>query len=362
MQISGIANLPLHTGHAPKWLFEKMVRISKAISELIIIEYGREEFIKRISNPFWFQSFSCAIGFDWHSSGTTTTSCGALKIALSQEYLGIKIAGGKGKATKNIEKEIDSSNLNDKHIQKLKYASRMTAKVDNVCVQDGYNLYHHCIIFSEDGKWAVIQQGMNQNYARRYHWISENLKSFVEEPHSGIIGDKKENNVFDLTSNENKEIRKASLDLINDNPIHLRKYLTRQTNLIDFEKKTAILFMPKHHQIFKNDLSEKTLELFQKIYEIQPKNYEELVSLKGVGSSKLRALALLSNLIFGTEIKWKDPVKYTFAHGGKDGHPFPVKRDVYEHSIEFLKDAIKQAKLNDYDKINALKRLDKISY
>ncbi|MEM5799891.1 MAG: DUF763 domain-containing protein [Candidatus Aenigmatarchaeota archaeon] len=360
MKRTGIVDLPLHSGHAPRWLFEKMVRISESVSELIILEYGQKEFLKRLSNPFWFQSFACAIGFDWHSSGTTTTACGALKIALSKNDLGIKIVGGKGKTAKNVEKEINSFDfLNDKKIEKLKYASKMTAKIDNACVQDSYNLYHHCMIFSEKGDWTVIQQGMNDKYARRYHWFSENVKSFVEEPHTGIIGDRKEENVLDTTSKENKELRKASVEIVND-ANKIIKQITRQSTLNDFNNIQFIKF-PEHHELPKN-LNKETVEFLKKTNEIQPKNYEELVSLNGVGPAKIRALALLSELIFGVEVKWKDPLKYTFAHGGKDGHPYPVDKETYEDSINFLKDAIRQAKLNEYDKINALKRLNKLSY
>ncbi|MEM5799491.1 MAG: DUF763 domain-containing protein [Candidatus Aenigmatarchaeota archaeon] len=360
MKRTGIVDLPLHNGHAPKWLFEKMVKISSSISELIILEYGQKEFLKRLSNPFWFQSFSCSIGFDWHSSGTTTTACGALKIALTKNDLGIKIAGGKGKIAKNVKEEINSFDfLNDKKIEKLEYASKMTAKIDNTCLQDGYNLYHHCIIFSEKGDWAVVQQGMNDKYARRYHWFSENIKSFVEEPHTGIIGDKKEKNVLDTTNKENKELRKSSVEIVNDADNIIKK-ISRQSTLNDFNKIEFIKF-PQHHELPKN-LSKQIIDFLKKANEIQPKDYEELVALEGVGPAKIRALALLSELIFGVEIKWKDPLKYTFTHGGKDGHPYPVDIDTYEESISFLKDAIRQAKLNDYDKINALKRLSQLSY
>ena len=359
MQRTGIVDLPLHTGHAPSWLFERMVKLSQAISEIIIIEHGKKEFIKRLSNPFWFQSFSCAIGFDWHSSGTTTTSCGALKLALQKNDLGVKIAGGKGKNARNIEKEILSSNLSlsDKKIEKLKHASKMAAKVDTACVQDGYKLYHQVIIFDDSGDWSIIQQGMNDSYARRYHWLSEKVSSFVDEPHYGIIGDKFEDKVLDTTSKENKKIRKASVDLVKDNPSRLVKYMPQKT-LLEFSSKSFL--MPKHHEIRIEELSKDTLDFLKKAYEFQPKNYEELVALNGCGPAKIRSLALLAQVLFGEEIKWKDPLKYTFAHGGKDGHPYPVDRNTYDESIEFLRDAIKQAKLNDFEKMNALKRLEKL--
>ncbi|MFH8080788.1 MAG: DUF763 domain-containing protein [Candidatus Aenigmatarchaeota archaeon] len=357
MQRTGIFDLPLHNGKTPKWLFEKMVRISEAISEIIVFEYGQKEFIKRLSNPFWFQSFACAIGFDWHSSGTTTTACGALKVALTKNDFGIKICGGKGKRALNAKKEILETELNDKKITKILYADKMTTKIDNCCIQDGYKIYHHCIIFSEKGDWAVINQGMNERYARRYHWFCENVKSFVEEPHSGIMGDKIESNVLDMTSKENKELRKACIDVINDE--NMLKKLVRQTTLNDFDKINFLRF-PKNHEISNVNLSRETIEFLQKVSSFQPKNYEELIALDGFGPQKVRALALISQLLFGVEIKWKDPLKYTFAHGGKDGHPHPVNKEVYEDSINFLKEAINQAKLKDYEKMNALKRLNQI--
>jgi hypothetical protein len=359
MQRTGVVDLPLHTGQAPRWLFERMVKLSNAISEIIIIEHGKKELIKRLSNPFWFQSFSCVIGFDWHSSGTTTTSCGALKLALQKNDLGVKIAGGKGKSVRKVEEEILSSglSLSDKKIEKLKRASKMAAKVDTACVQDGYNLYHHVIIFDESGNWSIIQQGINNSYARRYHWLSDKVSSFVEEPHYGIIGDKFEEKVLDMTTKENEEIRKASIDLVKDNPSRLMKYIPQKT-LLDFSLNSFA--MPRHHEIRIEELSKSTLDFLKKAYEFQPKNYEELVALNGCGPAKIRALALLSQILFGEEIKWKDPLKYTFAHGGKDGHPFPVDKNTYDESIEFLKDVIKQAKLNDFEKMNALKRLERL--
>jgi len=353
---TGVVNLPLHYGSCPKWLFEKMKSLAGIISEVIVYEYGQEEYLKRLSNPFFFQALGCVLSFDWHSSGLTTTVCGALKESLNKLDLGIKIAGGKGKASRKTMEEIESNDfsLSDKEIEKLKYASKMSARVDNNCVQDGYQLYHHSFIFTEKGKWVVIQQGMNVNYARRYHWVSDNLNSFVEEPHFAVCGDKKEENVLDMTCKENEQARKASVDLVKDNPNHLKKYFTSQRILSDFCN--GITF-PKHHPISLKDIGENGMKVLQKAYEIQPENYEELVALKGMGPKKIRALALISNLVFGTEIKWKDPVKYTFTHGGKDGFPYPVDRETYNNSILTLKEAIEQAKLDNKEKINAVKRL-----
>lgn len=339
-----------------------MKNLSGVISEIIIHEYGQDEYIKRLSNPFFFQALGYVLSFDWHSSGLTTTVCGALKESLNELNLGIRIAGGKGKMSRKTLKEIEEASeifsLSSKKIEKLKYASKMSAKVDNTCVQDGYQLYHHSFVFTEKGEWVVVQQGMNQDYARRYHWISDNVKSFVEEPHSAICCDRKESEVLDMTAKESEETRKVSVDLVKDNPKHLMKYFNSgQRLLTDFWVKQDEITLPKYHAILPIDIGKNGMKVLQKAYEIQPENYEELVALKGIGPKKVRALALISDLIFGTNASWKDPVKYTFTHGGKDGHPYPVNKQVYDNSISILKEAIEQAKLNDKEKMNAIKRL-----
>ncbi|HIH37197.1 MAG TPA: DUF763 domain-containing protein [Methanocellales archaeon] len=359
MKRTGIVNLPLHGGKAPRWLFDRMVKLAGGITEILIYEYGQEEFLRRVSEPYWFQAFSCVLGFDWHSSGTTTTVCGALKVAIDPEEYGLKVAGGKGRTSRRtlaeIEETADLFALSTSEIEKLKYSSKMSAKVDNNCVQDGYQLYHHCFIFTERGKWVVIQQGMNEQYARRYHWLSDSVESFVEEPHVGICSDRREESVLDLTSRDSKNTRDVSLDLIRDGPENLMKYLrpAKQKQLKEF----AELSMPAHHPILAMDLSKREREVLKKAYEIQPDNYEELVYLKGMGPKKIRALALISDIIYGTNPSWKDPVKYSFAHGGKDGFPYPVNREVYDTSIKTLEDAIEGAKLDDKDRYHAIKRL-----
>lgn len=359
MKRTGIVNLPLHGGKAPRWLFDRMVKLAGGITEALVYEYGQEEFLRRISDPYWFQAFSCVLGFDWHSSGTTTTACGALKVAIDPEEYGLKVAGGKGRTSRRtlaeIEETADLFTLSTSEIEKLKYSSKMSAKVDNNCVQDGYQLYHHCFIFTERGDWVVIQQGMSESYARRYHWLSDSLESFVEEPHVGICGDRKEKSVLNLTSVDSRDTRDMSLDLIRDDPKNLVKYLqpSKQKQLTEF----AELSMPTHHPILDMDLSKREMEVLQKAYEIQPENYEELVYLKGMGPKKIRALALISDLVYGTYPSWKDPVKYSFAHGGKDGFPYPVDREVYDTSIQTLADAIEGAKLDNKDRYYAIKRL-----
>lgn len=338
-----------------------MVKLSRAVVDAIVYEYGEGELLRRLSDPFWFQAYGCLIGFDWHSSGLSTTTCGALKLAISPEEHGIVVAGGKGKTSRRAPEEIEKNgelfSLSDEKIKRLKYSSRMSAKVDESCVQDSYSIYMHFFIFTEKGDWCTVQQGMREKYARRYHWLSDNLKSFVEEPHSGICGDRVESNVLDLTDRKSCETRNVSLDLVRDNPLKLRKYFTGQTLLSNFDDCIENLSLPTRHEILHVDISERGWEFLRKAYESQPQNYEELVSLRGIGAKSLRALALVSDLLYGTGPSWKDPVKYSWAHGGKDGIPFPVEREVYDSTIETLRNAVEDAKVGDSERYHALKRL-----
>ncbi|RLF41173.1 MAG: DUF763 domain-containing protein [Thermoplasmata archaeon] len=364
---TGIANLPLHSGKAPKWLYRRMVGLSKSIINVLIYEFGPDEFLERISDPFWFQALSCVLGFDWHSSGTTTVTCAAIAEALNPLEHGIAAAGGKGKNSRKTQDQIevigDTLGLSSSRIRDLKYTSRMTAKIDNAAVQDGYNLYHHMLIFSDKGSWCVIQQGMNADnlYARRYHWFSKNLSSFILEPHSAILGSRDNKPVLDMTSRESVETQKMSVDLINDDPRHLQRDLlsllkpSTQKTLDEFigqgaEMKIPYLDMPRY--INWNKL--------RKIYEFQPGNYEEFLSLDGVGPATVRALALISDLIYGTKPSWMDPVKYSFAVGGKDGVPFPVDKIAMDETIEILKQGVEEAYIGKREKMMALKRLRKI--
>ncbi len=365
MERTGTTDLPLHGGKAPRWLFERMVRLSRAITETIITEYGEGEFVKRITDPHWFQALSCTIGFDWHSSGTTTTTCGALKEGLDPEKHGIAILGGKGRVSRKTPNEIreleGKFSMKPSRIDDLVDISKLSAKIDNSCIQDNYQLYHHCLVVSESDDWGVIQQGMNEKdgYARRYQWYSGNIEEMIEEPHKGISCDKKEEEVLNLTDSESHETRKISLDLINDNPDHIRKYLDKngQTVLTDFSEKK--LKMTSKHAVLDLDLSERSWKVLKKAYEIQPGNYKELISLKGMGPKKIRALALVSDLIYGSDASWEDPVKYSFAHGGKDGTPFPVEKGTYDNTIRVLEKDLERAELAEKDKKYAFKRLKK---
>ena len=335
-------------------------------------DHGAEELLRRVSDPCWFQALSCVLGFDWHSSGTTTTTTGALKMAVNPEVHGLAVAGGKGKTGRKAPLDIETAGdllaLSPEKIEDLKLASKMAAKVDSALVQDGYQLYHHVLIFSETGSWAVVQQGMSESYARRYHWLSDRVASFVEEPHSAICAQEKLSTVLDLTSLESRENREVTLDLVRDGPSHFLRY-TSQRNLSDFSGSSgrsefsasisSNLTLPRRHEVLPKDLGEDGIKALKLAYEIQPERYEDLIALKGMGPKRIRALALISELIYGAETCWKDPAKYSFAHGGKDGHPYPVDRETFDHSISTLKEAVENAKLDKKGKYDAIKRLKK---
>jgi len=356
MPRTGSVDLPLHPGKCPKWLFGRMKKLANSVSEIIIEEYGTREYLFRLSNPMFFQSLGCALGFDWHSSGLTTTVSGAIKEALSPE-MGVVACGGKGKTSKKTPEEIkkhsEELGVTTKKTDELLKATKLSAKVDSNCIQDNYGLYHHTFLFDEKGTWTVIQQGMNESnkYARRYHWFDTD--NFVDAPPNEIIGFQ-ENSVLNLVSNESKETRKASVDLIKDNPVHLQKHFEGQTTLFGDSK------LPKRHEILNCDLTKRDWQMLKNAYEMQPGNYEELVGLKGMGGKGLRSLALVSKLIYGTEPDWKDPVKYSFAHGGKDGIPYPVNKKVYDETMDFLRQAFIESKAEKREKLMALKRLEKM--
>jgi hypothetical protein len=342
-----------------------MVSLSREMSKIIIYEHGIDEFLRRLSDPFWFQAFSCVLGYDWHSSGTTTVTCGALKEAVNPMDLGVTFTGGKGKASRSTLEEIqtcgETYNLSDSLINRLQYCSRMTAKVDSTAVQDGHSLYHHVFLVSETKQWVVIQQGMNNTtgFARRYHWLSENVDNFVCEPHTAIIGEHRQENVLDMTAKKSSAAQKISVDLVNDNPVHLRQdwaSLTKnmnQTTLDDWscihQRSTLLSYLDMPRSI--------NWEKMKRIYDIHPTNYEELLALKGVGPRTIRALALISDLLYGEKPSWYDPIRYTFAHGGKDGVPHPVDLPTYAASIQILEDALTQATIGQRQKLDALKRL-----
>ncbi len=355
MKRTGVSDLPLHSGKAPRWLFSKMVRLSRAIVLAIVEEYGPEEFLRRISDPVWFQAFGCVLGFDWHSSGLTTTVCGALKEALRPlcRELGLFVCGGKGRASLKTPEEIlkwaEECALPER-LSSLPEFSRLAAKVDNAALQDGYTLYHHTFFFTSSGSWAVVQQGMNEStsYARRYHWLGERIKDLVEEPHSGIVSLRKEREVLDLTASKSRSTRDAIVKLLREDPLSVLK-----------EVKT--LRLPRRHDIRSEDLTPKGLErILLSTYERPPDDFKDVLSIRGLGPKTLRALTLVSELIYGCKASREDPVRYSYAHGGKDGHPYPVDSKVYEDTIAFLEDALRRARLGISDKLSLFKKLKTI--
>ncbi|MEM4704283.1 MAG: DUF763 domain-containing protein [Candidatus Bathyarchaeia archaeon] len=361
---TGVARLPLHYGKAPPWLISRMKKLAREITTIIVNEYGADEFLKRVSDTYWFQALGCVLGYDWHSSGVTTVLTGVLKEAILPEEHGIAVCGGKGKASKKTPSEIQCAGerfgFSDSVIETLCYASRMSAKVDNTAIQAGYQLYHHAFFIAENRKWAVVQQGMclEDRTARRYHWLSENIKDFVVEPHNAIVGDAKRDFVLDMTAKESEGCRKASVDLVKEPPKKLERMLTPA---LPIHQKALSEWLPKSERkqpvevlSMPRSINWKTLK---NLYEFQPSNYEELLSLKGVGPATVKGLALVAELIFGEKPSWKDPVKYSFAYGGKDGVPFPVRRREMDESILMLKRAVEEAKIGNKEKLRSLQRL-----
>lgn len=402
---TGMTHVPLHEGHCPPWLFEKMKRLSAVMIEVIAIEYGTAEVLRRLSDPIWFQSLGSVLGFDWHSSGLTTVLCGALKEGLrdNQGELGLFFAGGKGRASRKAPEEItqagDTYGLSNELADLLR-TSRMVAKVDSAAVQDGYQLYHHVFIFDRDGNWAVVQQGMNKTnrYARRYHWLSETLQSYVEDPHQAICGEPA-SGVLNLVSKRNEATRLASVELCHERPETVAGILEslacekslpptpepEQLALFDeelrprhFSKETdnpghqtksfpelrsaltaptaslSVMTMPRAHPIPSPRYLNKILH---RLYERPLQDYEHLLETRGVGPSTLRALAMVAEVTHGVQPSFSDPVRYAFAHGGKDGFPFPVQKDDLEHSLTVLRTAVEHAKLGRRDRLEALRRL-----
>jgi len=355
---TGTVNLPLHGGKAPAWLFSRMTRLSREIILLMVSEYGAGEVLQRISDPLWFQALGCVLGFDWHSSGVTTTVCGALKEGIKglEKELGLYIAGGKGGTSRKTPSEIMFAQEKlGRDFSHLVYSSRITAKVDNNALQDGYQLYHHSFFFTADGKkWAVVQQGMNDanRMARRYHWISSKVTDFVCEPHAAICCDST-SDVLNLVDIDSSKARSTIAELSCEKPEKLLHDLDMIVN-----NKNTYIELPLRHHIMTGDMDRNRLKkILLSTYENKPKDFENLLSLKGVGPATIRALALISELVYGVKHSIKDPARFSFAHGGKDGIPYPVDRENYDRSISILHKAINYSKIDRSEKINAIKRL-----
>jgi hypothetical protein len=352
MKRSGTADLPLHYGKVPPWLYERMSVLGLSIVEVILMDYGKDEVLRRLADPFWFQSFGAVMGMDWHSSGITTSVMGALKRSINpnSQSLGLYICGGKGKFSRETPSELiriaDKTGLNGTELVR---ASKLSAKVDNTAVQDGYQLYLHNFILSDNGNWSVIQQGMHESdrTARRYHWHSGNMTSFVEEPHTGINGISR-GHILNLTDAEASENRKGILDISHTDSAEVMK---------DFSR----LILPNHHDVQASDVDLKRLgALLYVTREQQPQNFEDLLMLEGVGPRTMQSLALVSEIIHGAPSRFADPARFSFAHGGKDGHPFPVPTHTYDESISILRKGIEKSKLGNSDKLNTLNKLHKI--
>ena len=345
-----------------------MIPLAESIVAVILDEYDRDFFLRRISDPYWFQALGCVLGYDWHSSGVTTVLTGVLKGAINREEFGIAVCGGKGKASLKTPSEIaavgEDFGFSSQKIDVLTRASKMSAKVDNTAVQDGYSLYHHVFFLTEDGKWAVIQQGMSakEKSARRYHWLSETVETFVVEPHTAILGDRVQTSALNMTARESEGTRKVSVDIAKEplkkvagmlrsiQPSYqssLEEWLPRFSSGLWTEPVTDYLFMP----------SVINWKALKQAYEFQPRDFEELLSIKGVGPATVRGLALISELIYGEKPSWKDPVKYSFAYGGKDGVPFPVDRTAMDDSIRVLKEAIENSQVGTKKRLESLRRL-----
>ena len=370
---TGYADLPLHVGTVPKWLADRMMELGTLIVESLIINYGKEEVLRRLSDPLWFQSFGAVLGMDWHSSGITTSVMYALKRGINRRAkdFGLCVCGGRGKYSRKTPDELlflaDATGLDG---DKLVRTSKLTAKVDSTAIQDGFQLYQHNFVLSDTGEWAVIQQGMNpENHsARRYHWCSENVKDFCNEPHTAVTGENR-GKILNLTAKDADTTKKAILEISHENPdkviseckkIIETKSLPKIQNHEDFEIQLIgrNLVMPSHHEVREEDVDLKRLGgVLATAYSTPTNNFEDLLLTQGLGPRTLQTLTLVSEVIYGTPSRFYDPARYSFANGGKDGHPFPVPLKVYDNAIQVLQDSIEKSKLGYSDKSNCIKRL-----
>ncbi len=350
---TGFASLPLHTGRAPAWLFARMRVLSREIVTYLAADQGTAGVLQRLADPHWFQAFGCVLGFDWHSSGVTTTVCGALKEGLRDvgPGLGLFVAGGKGATSRRAPAEIAAACEGaGRDPAPLVHASRTAAKVDSAAVQDGYQLYHHAFFFTADGQWCVVQQGMHDTnrMARRYHWLSERVASFVDEPHAAVCCDAR-GATLNLVAHESAATRAGAVALANAPPADVLRAAAHVPELA----------MPARHTLFPElDVAPSRLaRILTRTYERGPADFEGLLGIEGVGARTLRALSLVSELVHGTAASVRDPARFAFAHGGKDGTPFPVDRATYDRTIEVLGAAIHHAGVNRSEKVAAFRRL-----
>ena len=366
---TGTADLPLHYGTVPHWLSERMARLAGVVVEAIVLHYGRAELLRRLAHPFWFQSFGAVMGQDWHSSGITTSTVWALKRALSssQWSLGVHVCGGRGSHSRKTPDELraigDRTGIDG---DKLAQVSRLVAKVDNAAVQDGFGIYLHTFVVTDDGDWTVVQQGMNAQtrLARRYHWLSEGLRSFVDAPHAAIEGSP-QGEIINLTDPRAARARDADTELARGDPQLLMRELQRLASAKAAPRLGWLeprLEMPAHHEVWPTDVSLKRLRAnLAAAAERGPRDFAELLLTPGVGPRTVFALSLAAELIHGAPSRFADPARFSFAHGGKDGHPFPVPLKVYDETIRVLREAVGRARLGTDDKMAALRALDRAS-
>jgi hypothetical protein len=367
---AGSADLPLHGGRVPRWLAERMTRLGAVISEAIVHHYGRDELLRRLAHPFWFQSFGAVMGMDWHSSGITTSVIGALKRGLTplSAELGIHVCGGRGKHSRKTPAELAAigERVGFDGVA-LARANRLVAKVDSAAVQDGFELYLHGFVVADDGKWAVIQQGMNdaRRQARRYHWLSEGLKSFVDDPHAAIEGDG-QGQIVNLADRRAAPSRHGQLDLLDSlGPDGVARELARLegSTVAPAEPAPQLvlphLVMPAHHEVRpENVLMPRLQASLAAAANRGPEDFSELLLVPGVGARTVRALAAVAEIVHGAPYRFTDPARFSFAHGGKDRHPFPVPLKVYDETIRVMKSAIQNARLGLDEELAAIRRLD----
>jgi hypothetical protein len=376
----GIATFTLDWGKCPPWLFERMVKLAKIMVQGIIDYYGPDEFLKRISDPVWFQSFGSLLAFDWNASGLTTTTMGALKVAVSdmQYNIGLFISGGKGKTSKKTPEQImkfaENINLDPKRANYYIYLSKLAAKVDSALIQDGFQLYHHNFIFTKSGRWGVIQQGMNIGVgrARRYHWYSDSIKDLTIEPHSAIQSEIILPKVLNLTHNKSVKNRKGVVEIVKHKKdlfyeIKRLKKHNDQLTILDLSSNDFNDHPINHMNYLKSDLNiignlfnKRLEESVQNIIDKPVKDFESILMTKKVGPKTIRALTLVSEVLFGAKPSYEDPVRYTYAFGGKDGIPYPVNKERYDSTISIIEKAIKKSTLNPFEKEKLLKKNERL--
>lgn len=363
---SGSADLPLHGGRVPRWLSERMAKLGALICEAVVVEYGRDDLLQRLAHPFWFQSFGAVMGMDWHSSGITTSVIGALKRGLGplEKELGLHVCGGRGRHSRNTPAELMA--IGDRvgfDGAALASASRLVAKVDSAAVQDGFDLYLHGFIVADDGKWVVVQQGMkgDAGQARRYHWTSQGLGSFVEQPHAAIEG-RGQGKIINLTDVRAAASRTGSVDLLTSlgpDAIVREVGKLRGTAQESDEPLLPHLIMPEHHDVRPRDVMLRRLHgSLAAAADRGPTDFAELLLVPGVGARTVESLAMVAEVVHGAPHRFADPARFAMAHGGKDGHPFPVPLAVYDRTIKVLKEAVVKSRLGQDEQLGAIKRLD----